>query len=44
MHSRNPVQKQPSGGVLKKRCSENMKTPFRFETLLKFHFGMSVLL
>ena len=43
-------QKQPSRGVLRKRCSENMqqiyKTPCRsvMATLLKLHFGMDVLL
>ena len=48
-------QKQPSRGVLKKRCSENMqqiytRTPMLkcdlqlcFATLLKSHFGMGVL-
>ena len=49
-------QKQPTRGVLKKRCSENMQQIYRrtpmpkcdfskvAATLLKSHFGMGVLL
>ena len=51
------IQKQPTSGVLKKKCSKNMKQIYRRApipksdfnkscevTLLKSHFGMSVLL
>ena len=46
------VQKQPSGGILRKRCSENMqqiywRTPMLkcdFNKVAKAHFGMSILL
>ena len=49
------VQKQPFGGVLGKRCSENMQQVYRrtpmpkcdfnkVVTLLKSHFGMGILL
>ena len=50
------VQKQPSRGVLSKRCSENMQQIYRrtpmlkcdfnkvVATLLKSHVGMGVLL
>ena len=50
------TQKQPSRGVLRKRCFENMQQIYRitpiskcdlqlcFETLLKLSFGMGVLL
>ena len=37
-------QKQPSSGVLRKRCSENMQQIYRRTPIPKLHFAMGVLL
>ena len=37
------LQKQPSRGILKKSCSENMQQIYR-RTTLKSHFGMGAVL